>query len=120
MLCLKNTFKFSSSAAAIKNVAVIGAGQMGTGIAIVASRVGGKNVKVVDTTQKALDASKKFTESWCDKEIAKARLTNDEKTQVLSRFTFTTKLEDLNDIDFAVEAVSENFEVKKKIFTALD
>ena len=102
MLAQKNLFKLYLNSFFIQ-IAVIGAGQMGTGIAIVASRVGGKNVKVVDTTQKALDASKKFTESWCDKEIAKARLTNDEKTQVLQRFTFTTKLEDLNDTDFVVE-----------------
>lgn len=76
---------------------------MGTGIAIVASRVAGKNVKIVDTTQKALDASRKFKESWCDKEIAKARLTSDEKYQFLQRFSYTTKLEDLNEVDFAVE-----------------
>lgn len=76
---------------------------MGTGIAIVANRVAGLNVKIVDNTEKALSGSKKFSESWCDKEIAKKRLTADEKAQILSRFTYSTKLEDLSNSDFVVE-----------------
>lgn len=67
----------------VKQFAVIGAGQMGTGIAIVANRVAGLEVKIVDTTEKALSGSRKFTESWCDKEIAKNRLTQDEKNTIL-------------------------------------
>lgn len=67
----------------MKQFAVIGAGQMGTGIAIVANRVAGLEVKIVDTTEKALSGSRKFTENWCDKEIAKNRLTQDEKNAIL-------------------------------------
>ncbi len=44
---------------------------MGTGIAIVANRVAGYNVKIFDVTEQALAGSRKFTESWCDKEISK-------------------------------------------------
>lgn len=44
---------------------------MGTGIAIVANRVAGLNVKVVDTTEKALSGSRTFIEKWLDKEIGK-------------------------------------------------
>ena len=50
---------------------------MGTGIAIVASAVAGLQVKVVDTDEKRLSASRKFTEQWCEKEIAKSRLTSE-------------------------------------------
>lgn len=42
---------------------------MGTGIAIVAAKVAGLNVKIVDTTEKALSNSRKFTEKWIEKEI---------------------------------------------------
>ncbi|EAR99788.1 3-hydroxyacyl-CoA dehydrogenase (macronuclear) [Tetrahymena thermophila SB210] len=119
MLFTKSIAKFSS-AANVKNFAVVGAGQMGTGIAIVANKIGGLNVKIVDSTEKALSGSRKFTESWCDKEIAKNRMTSEEKHQMLSRFSYFTKLEDLNDADFVVEAVTEKFEVKKNIFTTLD
>lgn len=118
MLFNKAIAKFSSSQ--VKNFAVIGAGQMGTGIAIVANRVAGLNVKIVDTTEKALSGSRKFTEGWCDKEIAKNRMTSEEKHQILSRFSYFTKLEELNDSDFVVEAVTEKFEVKKHIFSTLD
>lgn len=79
---------------------------MGTGIAIVANRVAGLNVKIIDTTEKALSGSRKTTESWCDKEIGKNRMTNDEKNQILSRFSYFIKLEELNDADFVVEVVT--------------
>lgn len=89
----------------MKNFAVVGAGQMGTGIAIVANKSAGLNVKIVDTTEKALSSSRKFTESWCDKEIAKNRLTSDEKYALLSRFSYSIKLEDLHETDFVVEVI---------------
>ena len=104
----------------IQNFGVVGGGQMGTGIAIVANRVAGLNVKVVDTTEAVLSKSNKFIDSWWDKEIAKQRLTADEKYKIMNRFTFSTKLEDLDKTDFVVEAIVENFDVKKKVFQQLE
>ncbi len=52
---------------------------MGTGIAIVASRVAGLNVKIIDSNEKALSNSRKFTDQWCDKEVTKKKMTSDEK-----------------------------------------
>lgn len=48
----------------IQHFGVVGAGQMGTGIAIVANRVAGLNVKLVDTSEATLSKSNKFIESW--------------------------------------------------------
>lgn len=60
---------------ATKNIGVIGAGQMGTGIGIVASRIAGLNVTMVDPSETSLDKSRAFLSNWCQKEIAKERLT---------------------------------------------
>lgn len=51
-----------------------------------------------------------------DKEISKGRLTEEEKYQVIYRFSYSTKLEDLDSSDFVVEAIVENFDVKKNVF----
>ena len=61
----------------INTLGVVGGGQMGTGIAIVASAVSNLNVRVIDTEESRLSNSRKFTESWCEKEIKKGRLTSE-------------------------------------------
>lgn len=78
---------------------------MGTGIAIVANRVGGYKVKVVDTTEKALSNSRKFSEDWCEKEIAKKRLTSEQRYEILSRFSYSTDLKELSEADFIIEVM---------------
>lgn len=103
---------------------------MGTGIAIVANRVAGLNVKILDTSEATLSKSNKFIgiltlfkqilDNWCEKEIAKERMTKDEKQTIMNRFSYTTKIEDLDKSDIVVEAIVENFDVKKKVFTQLE
>jgi 3-hydroxybutyryl-CoA dehydrogenase len=82
---------------------VIGAGQMGTGIGLVASRVAGIEVKFVEPHDSALVKSRAFVNDWCDKEIKKNRLTEDEKRDVIGRISYHSQVKDLHDIDFAVE-----------------
>ncbi|CAD8121952.1 unnamed protein product [Paramecium sonneborni] len=98
---------------------VVGAGQMGTGIAIVGSAVAGLKVRVVDVNEQRLQASHTFIDKWCDKEIQKNRMTNQLKTDVLSRFSFHLKISDLSCCDFVVEAAPEKFEMKAEIFKQL-
>ena len=57
--------------------------------------------------------------SWCDKEIAKERMTAKDKEDVIKRVTYADSIQNLSDVDFVVEAASENFELKKKIFQHL-
>lgn len=89
---------------------------MGTGIAIVANKVAGLKVKLVDAYDESLSKSRKFTEQWLEKEISKNRLTSEERYSVLERFSYFTNIDELNDVDFVVEAISEDFDLKKKIF----
>ena len=92
---------------------------MGTGIGIVASRVAGLEVSFVEPNAANQKKSKDFISSWCDKEIQKERLTNEEKENVLSRINFFDSIQRLHDIDFAVEAANEDFLIKSKIFEDL-
>lgn len=80
----------------VNSFGVIGCGQMGTGIAVVASRVAGLNVKVVDMNQDLLSKSRKFTENLLEKEIQKGRLSSEDRYKVLERMSYSTKLEDLD------------------------
>ena len=104
----------------IKNVGVLGAGQMGTGIGIVLSKNAHKHVKIVDASEEQLSKSRKFTENLLDKEISKQRLTSDDKYKILERMSFSIKVEDFNNTDFLCEAVSENFDLKASIFKKID
>lgn len=121
MLANKFLCRFGAKAAAdLKNFAVVGAGLMGSGIALVANQTAGLNVRVCDANQKSLDNAKKSYEAMLGSQVTKKKLTAEVRDQVLGRFSYTTKLEDLNDAEFVVEAVNEDFELKKKIFTSLD
>lgn len=121
MQYFKPLSRFSSkSVEQIHKFGVVGAGQMGTGIAIVANKVAGLHVKIIDSTEKSLSNSRTFTETYLDKEIAKKKITSEEKYKILERFSYSIKLQDLSESDFIVEAINENFELKKKIFQDLD
>lgn len=116
----KSFIRKFSSLNSIKSVGVLGAGQMGTGIALVLTRYAQKNVKVIDSSEEQLGKSRKFTESLLDKDIAKNKCTNEEKYKVLERLSYSTKLQDFDHSDFLCEAVSENFDLKAKLFTEVD
>lgn len=85
---------------------------MGTGIGIVASRVAGLKVKFVelntDSRKKSLDSIK----GWCQKEIAKERLNEEEKLRVIDRISYHDSISDLNDIDFVIEVKNPFFILK--------
>ena len=92
---------------------------MGTGIGIVASRVAGVHVKFVELNEKQAKKSQDFIAGWCDKEVSKQRMTADEKKGTLERITFHNAINQLNDVDFAIEAVNEDFVLKARIFEDL-
>ena len=60
---------FTTPPLTVKRLGIVGAGQMGTGIGIVASRVAGIQVKFVEPNKHNLTKSKDFISTWCDKEI---------------------------------------------------
>ena len=89
---------------------------MGTGIGIVASRVAGLNVTMIDPYSASLDKSSTFVENWCAKEIAKERMTEAESRDVISRISYSSELSTLSTADFVIEAANEDFAIKKVIF----
>ncbi|MCC7402933.1 MAG: 3-hydroxybutyryl-CoA dehydrogenase [Bdellovibrionales bacterium] len=102
-----------------KKVGVIGAGQMGNGIAqVVASHQ--ISVMMMDVAESALERGVKTIAQSCDRLIKKEKMTEAEKGQLLSRIQTTTDMQTLKSCDFVVEAATENVDLKLKIFRQLD
>jgi len=104
---------------AVKKIGVIGAGQMGHGIALVAAKAG-FDVIIQDIKDEFVKNGLNKIEKFCNKSIEKERMTADEKKKIISHLKGTTKLEDLKDVDLVIEAIFENIKVKKELFKDLD
>lgn len=102
----------------IKNIGVIGAGTMGTGIAQIAA-TSGFDVLVHDVDDALLQKSLARLDKSLSKLIEKGKIEGD-KEAILSRIRTTTDLADFKDVDFAVEAVFEDFGVKAAVLKKLD
>lgn len=100
-------------------VGVIGSGTMGSGIAQVAATSGCK-VKVFDTKQEALDRSKQALEKILSRLIEKGRIDQVEKTRIQGNISYVDALKDLKDADLTIEAILENLDIKKKVFSELE
>ncbi|UOQ45314.1 3-hydroxybutyryl-CoA dehydrogenase [Halobacillus salinarum] len=103
----------------INNVMVIGAGQMGAGIAQVFARAG-VDVKLNDLKQEALDKGLAGIEKRLARAVEKGRMTSEEQDTAFHHLSGTTNIEDAADCDLVIEAVVENMEVKTKVFQQLD
>ncbi|MCS7281596.1 MAG: 3-hydroxyacyl-CoA dehydrogenase family protein [Desulfobacterota bacterium] len=103
----------------IKTIGVLGAGLMGRGIAQVASQAG-FNVIMRDIEDRFVEGGLKAIESFLKVSVEKGKLKEEEKNEILGRIRGTTKLEDLKDVDFVIEAVTENMDLKKEVFRSLD
>ncbi len=103
----------------IQNVMVIGAGQMGSGIAQVCAQAG-FNVKLNDMKQEAYERGIANISKNLSRNVEKGRMTEDEKSQVLGRIQSSLNLKDAHDVDIVIEAAVENMEIKSTIFKTLD
>ncbi|HLR52951.1 MAG TPA: 3-hydroxybutyryl-CoA dehydrogenase [Candidatus Avamphibacillus sp.] len=104
---------------AIKNVMVIGAGQMGSGIAQVCAQ-SGYNVLLNDMNEGALKNGMKNIEKHLIRSVEKERIKEEEKNETLNRLTASKTLDDAADCDVVIEAVIENMDVKADVFRKLD
>lgn len=105
---------------AIQNVTVIGAGTMGNGIAHVFAQ-SGFNVTLVDIKQEFLDKALATIKSNLDRQVKKAVITEADASATLGRITTSTDMAAAAKAsDFIVEAATENYELKTKIFKTLD
>lgn len=101
-----------------EHVAVVGAGQMGSGIAQVAL-VAGYKVILTDASKEALQRGTERISGGLAKLVEKAKLNETQKNEAMSRLR-TGTLADAKGVDFAIEAVTENEELKKKLFREMD
>jgi 3-hydroxybutyryl-CoA dehydrogenase len=103
----------------IKTIGVVGAGTMGNGIAQVAAQVG-YNVVMRDVESQLVERGIKNIDKFLAKSIEKGKITVDDRNALMGRIKGTTNMADLKDVDFIVEVVFEDLELKKKVFKELD
>lgn len=101
-------------------ITVVGAGQMGNGIAHVFAQ-GGHQVTLVDIAQASLDKALATITKNMDRQIAKGRLSEEDKAAALGRITtHTSTAEGVKEAELVVEAATENTDLKLKIFKDMD
>lgn len=103
----------------IKKIMVVGAGQMGSGIAQVASAAGCE-VILNDIKDEFVNRGMAVIEKNLTKSVSKGKLEESEKDAILKRIKPSTSLQDAKDVDMVIEAAVENMDVKSKIFKDLD
>ena len=104
----------------MENIAVIGAGTMGNGIAHVFAQNGYK-VNLIDISAEALDKAFKTIEKNLDRMLSKEKITTETKEKTLSNLHKITDLkEGVSDADLVVEAATENMDIKLSIFKQMD
>ena len=101
------------------NVSVIGSGTMGSGIAQVAATAG-CIVKLFDLNQEALAKSKNALEVSLSKLVEKEKIDSAEKIRIQSNISYVSSMKELADSDLVIEAIVENLEVKRKVFSELE
>ena len=102
-----------------EHVAVVGAGQMGAGIAQVLLQSGLK-VTLIDVSKQMLDKGCEHIRAGLQKLQDKGKLDDARRQSALNRLRTAATVAEAKEVDFAIEAVSENEELKKKIFRELD
>lgn len=107
------------SAAQVNKLGVIGAGQMGTGIALVAAQKAGVSVRLIDSSQASLDKGVAFAEKLLAKDVTKQKITQEQADKARSLLSPSTSIEDLSEVDFVIEAVPEIPSLKFDIFAQL-
>ncbi|MEE9128986.1 MAG: 3-hydroxyacyl-CoA dehydrogenase NAD-binding domain-containing protein [Phycisphaerales bacterium] len=99
----------------VNSIAVIGAGTMGGGIALTAATSGMKAFQV-DIVQEQLDRAKAYHEKTLARNVQKERMTQAEADEAAGRISYHQDMTDAKDADWAVEAATENADLKKRIF----
>jgi 3-hydroxybutyryl-CoA dehydrogenase len=103
----------------IQTIGVVGAGSMGTGIANLAA-INGFNVVLRDIEEHFLESALNRMSKFMEKSVARGKMTEEQKQEALGRIQTTTSLEDFIDVDLVIEAVLEDLNLKKEVFSALD
>lgn len=103
----------------IKKVGVVGAGTMGNGIALVAAQIG-CDVIMRDIKDEFVERGMKTIDRFLSKSVEKGKLEAAQKDAIVGRITGTTDMSLMKDVDYVIEAVIEDLELKKNVFKELD
>lgn len=103
----------------IEKVLVIGAGQMGSGIAQVCA-MSGYDVILHDLKDEFVQKGIQSISKNLNRQVEKGKITDEEKRNILSRLTASTDIQNAAGVDLVIEAAIENMEIKSKLFTQLD
>ena len=104
----------------VKNICVVGAGNMGHQISLACALAGFK-VACTDISQEMLDKAEGFARSYLPERVAKGKLSQEKADQALANIRFTSNLEDAaGNADFIIEAAVEKMAIKRKLFADLD
>ena len=103
----------------IKKIGVIGADAMGNGIAQMAAQIGCE-VVLRDIKEEYVERGMKNIDRFLSKSVEKGKIEAADKDAILGRITGTTEMAQLKDVDFVIEAVIENLDLKKSVFKELD
>ncbi|KAI9867051.1 MAG: hypothetical protein M1813_000449 [Trichoglossum hirsutum] len=120
---VRNVRRFSATPVAgleeVKRLGVIGAGQMGLGIALVAAQRAQVPVTLVDNNKAAIDKSLSFMDKLLEKDVAKQRISKEDADAAKARISPTTNMDSVSEVDFVIEAVPEIPDLKFSIFSRL-
>ncbi|RCH95927.1 hypothetical protein CU098_006241 [Rhizopus stolonifer] len=124
-LALKNHVKgqfrgISSAVEGVKKLGIIGSGQMGLGIAYVAANVTRLPVVLMDINQAQTEKGMQFFDKLLAKDVSKNKITAEHAKITRELVSTTNSLSNLSDVDFVIEAASENLNIKSAIFRDLD
>lgn len=103
----------------IQTIGVVGAGSMGSGIANLAA-MNGFNVILRDIDDRYLEESLSRMDKFMSQSVERGKMTEEQKQETLSRIKTTTNLEEFSEADVVIEAVLEDMELKKDVFSQLD
>ena len=102
----------------IRKIGIVGAGQMGSGIAHVVA-LSGYQAVINDLERERFDAAIKAIDKNLARQVASGKINDDDRKQALSRISFTETFSGFGDADLVIEAATEDESVKRKIFVAL-
>jgi len=103
----------------IQTIGVVGAGSMGAGIANLAA-MNGFNVVLQDIETRFLDGALQRMNKFMDKSVERGKMTEEQKESTLGRIATTVELNDFKEADVVIEAVLEDIDLKKEVFSQLD
>ncbi len=107
------------STASVRTLAVVGAGTMGAGIAQLAAQQG-CTVRLIDVSGDAVDRAMKGLSQTLDRLAERGKITPADRDAALGRMHPSSTIENLGDVDLAIEAVVEDLAIKRKVFAALE